>query len=256
MTARLLDVRDLHVHYGASHVLQGVDVQVDQGEILVVLGRNGAGKTTLVHALMGLVRPSGGSIRLDGAEIAGQRTDRIARAGMGVVPQGRRVFGPLTVQQNLAIAVRRGRSRTWTIDDVYDLFPSLTQRRQARASSLSGGEQQMLAIGRALLSDPKLLLLDEPSDGLAPMIVERVREILEDLRRRGVSMLLVEQNLGLGLALATRVVVIVKGTVAFSGGADELRSDASRLQILLGAASGAVATARPLLPETVTNQGG
>lgn len=219
----LLEVRGLNAHYGTIHVLQGIDIDVGGGKVVALFGRNGAGKTTLIHSIMGLVRPSAGSVRFDGAEIAGRPPHVVARAGIALVPQGRRVFPPLSVEENLRLAQARGREGDWTLDRVYDLLPRLAERRRNGGHQLSGGEQQMLAIGRALLRNPRLILLDEPSEGLAPKIIEDVHGVLSTLKDHAIPALLVEQNIGAALALADLVYVMTKGRIAFSGTADEFR---------------------------------
>lgn len=232
----LLEVADLNAHYGAAHALQGVSLEVHDDEVVALFGRNGVGKTTLIHAICGLHRPSRGSVRFAGAELAGKRPHVIGRAGIALVPQGRRVFAPLTVEENLRIAHRRGGpgSGDWTVERVYELLPRLAERRRNGGDQLSGGEQQMLAIGRALLRNPKLVLLDEPSDGLAPRVVDQVAEVLGTLRAAGIPALLVEQNLRMALELADRVLIMTKGALAWSGTVDEFRSDPATAHRLLG----------------------
>ena len=216
-----LSVRGLHAYYGASHVLQGVDLDVDEGEAVALLGRNGAGKTTTISAIVGFVRARGGSIRLGEREIAGAAPHVVARAGVALVPQGRRIFGDLTVAENLTLTARGGR---WTVERVLELFPALRRRLVNRGDQLSGGEQQMLAIGRALMRDPDVLLLDEPSEGLAPKLVDQVRDALVRLRDGGLALLLVEQNIALATSVASRVYVMNKGQIVFAGTPAELAS--------------------------------
>jgi len=216
-----LSVRGLHAYYGASHVLQGVDLDVDEGEAVALLGRNGAGKTTTISAIVGFVRARGGSIRLGEREIAGAAPHVVARAGVALVPQGRRIFGDLTVAENLTLTARGGR---WTVERVLELFPALRRRLVNRGDQLSGGEQQMLAIGRALMRDPDVLLLDEPSEGLAPKLVDHVRDALVRLRDGGLALLLVEQNIALATSVASRVYVMNKGQIVFAGTPAELAS--------------------------------
>jgi branched-chain amino acid transport system ATP-binding protein len=230
----LLEVSRLNVHYGTAHALQDVDLTVDPGEVVAVLGRNGVGKTTLLHAIMGLLRPSSGSVRFEGRELCGRDPTRVARAGLALVPQGRRVFAPLSVEENLAIAVR-GRGE-WTLERVLDLLPVLRERRGSRGDQLSGGEQQMLAIGRALLGNPRLIMLDEPLEGLAPLVVERVADVLRELRARRVPALLVEQNLRVALELADRVVVMNRGRIAHRAAAADFRRQRELAHELLGVA--------------------
>ena len=218
-----LEVQDLHAYYGESHVLQGVSLSVSEGECVAILGRNGVGKTTTLSALVGFIRPRRGSVRLRGVEVAGQAPYRIARAGASLVPQGRRVFGDLTVLENLTLTARPT-SGGWDIGRVLALFPSLDRRRGNFGDQLSGGEQQMLAIGRALMRNPDVLLLDEPSEGLAPKVVDEVGEALSGLRDGGLAVLLVEQNLALATRVAQRVYVMNKGQIVFEGTAAELAS--------------------------------
>ena len=232
MTA-FLEVRGLRSGYQGGVVLDGVDLDLAEGSVLAVLGRNGVGKTTLVSTLMGLLRPYGGSVRLAGEEIAGAPTDRIARRGVGLVPQGRRVFAPLTVSEHLAVAARRGRG-PWDRERVLDLLPRLGERLGHRGDQLSGGEQQMLAIARALLTNPRLLLLDEPSDGLAPAAVAQVGEVVRSLRDDGMSVLLVEQDLRLAFSVAEHVAVVQKGVVAAYCPTAEFRSRPDLARSLLG----------------------
>jgi len=228
-----LEVRGLRSGYQGGVVLDGVDLDLAEGSVLAVLGRNGVGKTTLVSTLMGLLRPYGGSVRLAGEEIAGAPTDRIARRGVGLVPQGRRVFAPLTVSEHLAVAARRGRG-PWDRERVLDLLPRLGERLGHRGDQLSGGEQQMLAIARALLTNPRLLLLDEPSDGLAPAVVAQVGEVVRSLRDDGMSVLLVEQDLRLAFSVAEHVAVVQKGVVAAYCPTAEFRSRPDLARSLLG----------------------
>ncbi|MGB0084372.1 MAG: ABC transporter ATP-binding protein [Rhodomicrobiaceae bacterium] len=209
----------LEAYYGDSHVLHGVGFGLRAGEVLALLGRNGAGKTTCISSIMGLLPPRGGSIALFGREIAGLPPEKICRAGVGLVPQGRRVFPSLSVRENLAIAEQRAgtTARPWTLDGIFQLFPQLAERRGQLAGSLSGGEQQMLAIGRALMGNPSVLLLDEPSEGLAPLIVAEVGRTIAKLKTEGQSLILVEQNSRLALALADHVVILNTGRVVFDG---------------------------------------
>jgi branched-chain amino acid transport system ATP-binding protein len=222
--------------YDLGDVLQVVDLRLEEGEIVALLGRNGVGKTTLMNTIIGLLRPRAGSIRLGGRELAGVAAHEIARAGVAIVPQGRRIFAQLTVEQNLKLARRASADRElqWDLAEVYDLLPRLRERRRHRGDELSGGEQQMVAIGRALLANPRVLLVDEPSEGLAPMLVNRVTETIADLRQRGLSAILVEQNLHVAVALADRVAVMAKGTIVHRATVDEFRRDRATAQALLG----------------------
>jgi branched-chain amino acid transport system ATP-binding protein len=219
-----LEVHQLHAYYGESHVLQGVDLEVAPGEAVSLVGRNGAGKTTTIAAIAGFLRPRAGSVRVHGADLTGAPAHEVARAGVALVPQGRRIFSDLTVVENLAVAARPT-TNGWDETRVLDLFPVLARRRAARGDQLSGGEQQMLAIGRALMRNPSLLLLDEPSEGLAPKLVEQVGEILARVRATGLALLLVEQNLGLATLVGQRVLVMNKGTIVFTGSPSELAAD-------------------------------
>lgn len=231
--AALLSARGIVGGYGGNRVLDGVDLDVPDGGVLCLLGRNGVGKSTFVMSLLGLVPVAEGSARFAGTELIGLAPQRVARLGIGLVPQGRRVFAPLTVEENLRLAAR-GRDGAWTLERVYELFPRLAERRRNRGDRLSGGEQEMLAIGRALLTDPRLLLLDEPSDGLAPAIVTLVGDVIEQLTESGVSVLLVEQNVALALRVADRVAVLTKGRVSYRETAARVRADTGPLHALLG----------------------
>jgi branched-chain amino acid transport system ATP-binding protein len=230
-----LQVRGLVSGYDRGRVLGGVDVELAAGGALALLGRNGVGKSTLVMTLAGLVAATEGSIVLDGVELAGQRPDRIARAGVALVPQGRRVWATLTVSEHLALASRR-RGGTWTVDSVLDLLPRLAARRRHYAGQLSGGEQQMLAIARALLTNPRLVLLDEPSDGLAPAVVEQVAGVITTMRGEGVAVLLVEQDLHLAFTVADEIAVMDKGTIVHRVPTEDFRRDRATAQRLLGVA--------------------
>ncbi|MEP6693750.1 MAG: ABC transporter ATP-binding protein [Chloroflexota bacterium] len=216
-----LSVRDLHAYYGESHVLQGVSLDVGQGESVALLGRNGAGKTTTINAIVGFVRPRGGTVRVGAFNVTGKAPHQVAAAGVALVPQGRRIFADLTVRENLTIAARSN-GGGWDLARVLELFPTLERRLANLGDQLSGGEQQMVAIGRALLRDPMLLLLDEPSEGLAPKLVTEVGDALVRLRESGLSLLLVEQNLALATRVAQRVYVMNKGTIVFTGTTAEL----------------------------------
>jgi branched-chain amino acid transport system ATP-binding protein len=235
----LLDIEQLTVRYGAIQAVQGASLSVVQGEIVTLLGANGAGKSSLLNACMGLVPIVGGEVRLDGQPISAERTEAIVRRGMTLTPEGRRVFPGLTVQENLEIGAAasrqlREKSRVQR-EEMYALFPRLKERYQQMAGTLSGGEQQMLAIARSLMSDPRLLLLDEPSLGLAPNIVDQIFDIIASLRQRGVTILLVEQNAELALDVADRGYVLAGGRVVLSGKPAELRS-AGLERVYLGAA--------------------
>jgi branched-chain amino acid transport system ATP-binding protein len=211
-----LEVRGLHAYYGNSHILQGVDLDVGESEAVSLVGRNGAGKSTTVAAISGLLRPRAGSIRVGSADLARQPAHRIAQAGVALVPQGRRIFAELSVRENLLLAARPV-AGGWDERRILELFPSLGRRLQNRGDELSGGEQQMLAIGRALMRNPSLLLLDEPSEGLAPKLVTELGETLLSLRATRLAILLVEQNLALATRVGERIYVMNKGTIVFHG---------------------------------------
>jgi len=221
VSAPALAVHALHAYYGESHVLQGVDIEVASGEAVSLVGRNGAGKTTTIAAVTGFLRPRAGSVRVNGADLTGAPAHQVARAGVALVPQGRRIFGDLSVGENIAVAARPA-PNGWDAARVLELFPILARRRAVRGDQLSGGEQQMLAIARALMRNPTVLLLDEPSEGLAPKLVEQVGGVLQTLRASGLAILLVEQNLGLATAVGQRVLVMNKGTIVFAGTPAEL----------------------------------
>ena len=220
MTA-MLEVRGLHAYYGESHVLQGVDLTIEAGHAVSLVGRNGAGKTTTLSAIAGFLRPRRGVIRIGGVDVTGVAAHRVAHAGVALVPQGRRIFSDLSVHENLVVAARSV-AGGWTEEKVIGLLPALGRRLAVSGDQLSGGEQQMLAIGRALMRNPRLLLLDEPSEGLAPKLVEEVGVALAHLRAGGLTILLVEQNLALASAVGERMYVMNKGAIVFSGAAAEL----------------------------------
>jgi branched-chain amino acid transport system ATP-binding protein len=222
--------------YGESHVLHGVSFTLHAGRVLALLGRNGAGKTTCMHSIIGFLPPRAGEIRLYGEPIARLAPETISRKGVGLVPQGRRVFPTLTVRENLLVSrqARAGAGKPWTIERVFELFPRLSERAGQAAGSLSGGEQQMLAIGRALMGNPRVLLMDEPSEGLAPLIVAEVRRTIAQLKADGQSILLVEQNTTLAFDLADDVVMLNTGRVVFNGGVDEVRGNSELITQHLG----------------------
>jgi branched-chain amino acid transport system ATP-binding protein len=235
----MLDVRDLTAGYATGTVLRGVSLTVAAGELLALLGRNGMGKTTLLRAVCGLRPPAltGGSVRVAGEEVTGLPAYQVARRGVSLVPQGRRVFGSLTVEENLRIA---GRPGGWDLAGVWELFPRLVERRGQPAATLSGGEQQMLAIGRSLMTNPRLLLMDEPSEGLAPAVLDLITDRLGQIRGQGQAVLLAEQNVDLALALADRVCILGEaGTIAWSGPPATLRDDPPILRELVGLEKGA-----------------
>jgi branched-chain amino acid transport system ATP-binding protein len=233
----MLDVRHLEVSYGATQVLRDVSFSVAEGSIVALLGGNGSGKTTTLNVLSGLVAPQGGTVTLDGRRIDGLATDRVVAMGLVQVPQGREVWGGMTVHDNLTLGAARRRDRRAIAADVEDmlaLFPMLRQKQRARAATLSGGEQQMLAIGRALMARPRVLLLDEPSAGLSPLVVGQVVDTVRALHARGLTILLVEQNVGVAAALAERAHVLVNGEIAVSGPAADLLTNPDVLASYLG----------------------
>jgi branched-chain amino acid transport system ATP-binding protein len=231
-----LALSGIDVLYADSHVLHGVSLTLRAGRVLALLGRNGAGKTTCMHAIVGFLPPRGGEIRLFGEAISRLSPEAISRKGVGFVPQGRRVFASLTVRENLIVArqSRQGAATSWTLDRVLELFPSLHERQLQHAGSLSGGEQQMLAIGRALMGNPRVLLMDEPSEGLAPLIVAEVGRTIARLKQAGQSILLVEQNVRLAFDLADDVVLLNTGRVVFAGTVDQVRDDQALITQHLG----------------------
>jgi branched-chain amino acid transport system ATP-binding protein len=213
----ILEVENLHAYYGQSHILHGVDINVDDGEIVSLLGRNGVGRSTACKAIMGLV-PAQGTIRFRNRDISGLRPDQVAHCGIGYVPEDRQIFPTLTVRQNLELGLKRtGTFGRWKFDDVYHLFPNLKARQNVAAGVLSGGEQQMLTMCRTLMGDPDLILIDEPTEGLAPKLVEQVGELLAEISRRGVSILLIEQKLGIALRISNRLYVMGHGRIVFQG---------------------------------------
>jgi len=229
----LLEVSGLNSYYGDSHILFDVGLRVEKNEVVALLGRNGAGKSTTLKSLMGVVTPRTGSVTLDGVELAGRKSHVVARAGMQLVHEERRVFGSLDVEENLILAGLTARDR-WPLERIYAIFPRLKQRRTSRGTDLSGGEQQMLAIARALVREPKIVLLDEPFEGLAPLIVRELMQVCRDLAVAGLTIVLVEQNLAATLALAQRVYIINNGHVVHEGPAAELKAQPQILQRYLG----------------------
>jgi branched-chain amino acid transport system ATP-binding protein len=225
----MLELEDVHTYYGTSHILQGLSFSVPERKCVALLGRNGAGKTTAIHSIAGLTPPRRGSIRFMEREIAGLRPHKIARLGVGLVPQGRRIFPSLTVEENLIITNRQSSSRngaeSWDLQKIYELFPVLRERASNMGNELSGGEQQMLAIGRALMTNPYFLLMDEPSEGLAPVIIERVGNVILRLKEAGLSILVVEQNVSLACSVADEILIMNKGQIVWQGGSEKLLSD-------------------------------
>lgn len=221
----MLEIHDIHTHYGKSHILHGVNIRIPKGTLGALLGRNGMGKTTTIRSIIGFNPPSSGKILFRGKEIQGMPSYQISRMGLGLVPQGRGIFPNLSVLENLIIAARSGNGMGWNLARVYELFPRLQERANHPAGKLSGGEAQMLAICRALMLNPDMILLDEPSEGLAPLIVNEVAEKLVELKKMGVSVLLVEQNINMALKIADNVFVLNKGQVVFSGTPKELSNN-------------------------------
>ncbi len=222
----MLEIRDLHAYYGQSHILHGVDLDVQEGEIVSLLGRNGVGRSTTCKAIMGLVPPQG-SVRYRGKELAGLRSDMVAQSGIGYVPEDRQIFPTLTVRQNLELGLKKaGKFGRWNFEDVYRLFPNLANRQNTAAGVLSGGEQQMLTMCRTLMGDPDLILIDEPTEGLAPKRVAQVGDLLGEIAKRGVSILLVDQKLTLALRISRRLYVMGHGRIVFEGTPDDLANNA------------------------------
>ena len=235
MTSVALTAEGLHTYYGKSHILHGVSLEVAEGKITALLGRNGAGKTTTLRTLMGLTPARQGRVTIFGADATRWPTFRIAASGVGYVPEGRRIFANLSVDENLRVPLERG--GPWTIPGIYELFPRLAERKQNRGRQLSGGEQEMLSIGRALLLNPRLLILDEPSQGLAPLIVREVFRVVTTMRDEGISVLLVEQNARMTLEIANYAYVLDDGAIVYAGSARELAADESRVRALTGASA-------------------
>jgi len=218
----MLEVKAIHSHYGKSHILHGVSLELKQGELVCLLGRNGVGKSTTLKSIMGIVRPTQGSILFDGQELAGRQPYQIARLGVGYVPEDRRIFRSLTVHENLLMGIQRAKNsgspeKVWTIDKIYRIFPNLSERSGNKGSHLSGGEQQMLTVARTLMGNPKLILVDEPTEGLAPLIAKDVLEMLSAVRKSGVTVLMVEQNFKAAIKVADRFYIMAKGQMVFEG---------------------------------------
>ena len=229
----LVEVKGLNSYYGDSHILFDVGLRVEKNEVVALLGRNGAGKSTTLKSLMGVVTPRTGSVTLDGMALAGRKSHVIARAGMQLVHEDRRIFGSLDVEENLILAGLTA-PKKWPLERIWDMFPRLKQRRTSRGTDLSGGEQQMLAIARALVRDPKIILLDEPFEGLAPLIVKELMRVCHNLAAAGLTIVLVEQNLAATLSLAQRVYIINNGHIVHEGPADEIKAQPQILQRYLG----------------------
>jgi branched-chain amino acid transport system ATP-binding protein len=231
-----LSLENVHAFYGDSHILHGVSFALQPGSVLALLGRNGAGKTTCISTIIGFLKPQDGEIRLFGEQIAGLSPERISHLGIGLVPQGRRIFPSLTVRENLLVAQQRENTtgKPWNIERIYDMFPRLSERHAQIAGTLSGGELQMLAIGRALMGNPRVLLLDEPSEGLAPLIVAEVGRTIRRLKQEGQSIVLVEQNLQLALDVADQAVILNTGHCVFAGGAGDIMNNEELIAQNLG----------------------
>jgi branched-chain amino acid transport system ATP-binding protein len=223
----MLEVENLHAYYGQSHILHGVDLTIGDGEIVSLLGRNGVGRSTACKAIMGLV-PAQGTIRFRNKDISGLRPDQVAHCGIGYVPEDRQIFPTLTVRQNLELGMKQsGTFGRWKFDDIYELFPNLKARTDVSAGVLSGGEQQMLTMCRTLMGDPDLILIDEPTEGLAPKLVEQVGELLAEISRRGVAILLVEQKLAIALKISSRLYVMGHGRIVFQGKPDDFGANSA-----------------------------
>ncbi len=227
----LLEVNNLNTHYGPSHVLQGIHLEIAEGELVALLGRNGMGKSTTLKSIMGMVKPTSGSVKFEGKEIAGLPPYKVARAGIGYVPEERRIFPELSVLDNLLLGIKGGKianpndPNTWTVERIFHHFPKLKERTHQQGGLLSGGEQQMLSIGRSLMGNPRLLLVDEPSEGLAPIMVQEVRNVLAEINKAGVSVLLVEHNLKVALSLASRVYLMSKACIGCQASSEEMKDN-------------------------------
>jgi branched-chain amino acid transport system ATP-binding protein len=222
----LLELKDLHTYYQESHILQGISLNVDQRDIVCLLGRNGVGKTTTLKSTIGLVKPRSGEVLFKGQNVSGTPPYTIAKLGVGYVPEDRRIFPTLTLRENLLMGIKSGQKGNrdgWTIEKVYKYFPALQAKEKQKGGHLSGGEQQMLTIARTLMGNPEVLLIDEPTEGLAPLIVDTVEEVIQDIHQQGIPILLVEQNMRVALRLAERIYVISKGKIVFQGTCQELK---------------------------------
>lgn len=220
----MLEIKNLHSYYGSSHILHGIHLEVKQGNVVTILGRNGMGKTTTIHSIIGFVKKKEGEITIEEDNIIHLNSHHIAKKGIGIVPQGRRIFPKLTVTENLTI-FSNPKEGDWNLEKIFDLFPRLLERKKSQAGTLSGGEQSMLAIGRALMRNPKILLLDEPTEGLSPLMVNEVLDVLFTLKQQGMSMLLVEQNIATALHIADDAYILNKGTVVYHNTPDNLRQN-------------------------------
>lgn len=231
----MLELVDVHTYYGESQALWGISLKVERGSVVGILGRNGMGKTTIIHSIIGFTPPRRGRVIIKGKEVTNLEPNRIARMGVALVPQGRRIFPSLNVRENLTMAARGGAQReTWSLDRIYSLFASLKERANYRGNLLSGGEQQMLSIGRALMTNPDLLLMDEPSEGLAPLIVQELGDTIKELNKRGLSILLVEQNISLAFAVADYVYVVDKGMIVYESTPAALEKEEKVKEVYIG----------------------
>ena len=221
----MLEIREIHTYYGTSHILFGISLDVKQGEAVCLLGRNGAGKTTTFRSIIGLTPPKKGSIKFKGQEIIGKPSYRIAQMGIGFVPDTRRIFPDLTVRQNILVARREKEKAIWNLETIYALYPKLRELDTHMGTQLSGGEQQMLTVARTLMTNPELLLLDEPGEGLAPLVIQAMKEQLGEIKKLGITMLICEHNVGLATALSDRGYVIDKGTIRYQGTIEELQKN-------------------------------
>jgi branched-chain amino acid transport system ATP-binding protein len=222
----MLELIDVHTYYGESYILQGISIEVGEGSVVAIVGRNGMGKTTIIRSIIGFTPPSRGVVRFKNKDITGFQPNKIAQMGMGLVPQGRRIFSFLSVKENLTMSARSmGKPEAWSLENIYSVFPILKERATYKGNLLSGGEQQMLAIGRALMTNPDLLLMDEPSEGLAPVIVQEVGHIISQLKKSGFSILLVEQNLPMALDVADYVYVVGRGAIVYQCTPKELENN-------------------------------
>ncbi|MFD2922296.1 ABC transporter ATP-binding protein [Halobacillus naozhouensis] len=228
----MLHVQDLHAYYGESHILHGLSLKVEEGKVAAILGRNGMGKTTTIHSIMGMVARREGVVEVNGHNLISEQSYNISKLGVGLVPQGRRIFPNLTVKENL-LTTQTNIKNGWTLEKVFDLFPRIKERQHSMGGNLSGGEQQMLAIGRAILTNPSLLLLDEPSEGLSPLMVGEVSDIIKRLKDEGITMLLVEQNLAMAKKIADHVYILNKGRVVFEGAADTFDEEVQQKHLAL-----------------------
>jgi branched-chain amino acid transport system ATP-binding protein len=235
MVHHMLELVDIHTYYGESQVLWGISLKVEKGSVVAILGRNGMGKTTIINSIIGFTPPLRGRVLIKGKEVTNLEPNRIAKMGVALVPQGRRIFSSLSVRENLTVAARGGEhSENWFLGRIYSLFPGLKERANNKGDLLSGGEQQMLCIGRALMTNPDLLLMDEPSEGLAPLIVQELGSTIKELNKRGLSILLVEQNINLALAAASYVYVVNKGMIVYESTPAELEKDEKIKDVYIG----------------------